>query len=123
MDDLVPPRFYSSRRIIEGKLWGITGYFSQPGAVDSMPFGGYFFLESLLGREIIFGKLIDSLGAATIVNGQINLEEKFSFDKRYDQSHHNLIRYDFEKNGNIWIGSYKTKNIEGRANCVIQPLT
>ena len=123
MDYLSPPTFHSGTKRLEGKLWGIAGYFYQPGVLDSMPFGGYFFLDSFLGQEIIFGRLIDGLGTSTIVEGDISIENYLSFDKKYDQSNPILIHYDFEKKDDIWVGSYKMKTLQGRANCVIQPLT
>ncbi len=65
------------------------------------------------------GRMIDCFGESTIFDGIIS-PNNFLFYKIYDSHKEGVIRYRFEKKGEIWIGHYSNSKQEGRTKCVLR---
>ena len=101
------------------RIYSISGLMIEP--KDGInPFGGFFVLMSQgsLSEGEIHGKLIDRWGDSRI-DGCMNDSGLLAFDKSYS----NMIwKYNFSKQGNVWIGEYKRESDEERAERVGIPI-
>ena len=57
----------------------------------------------------ISGRLLDYYGISTIT-GTI-LEDKMSFSKVYKNREQDFIEYEFERQGDIWVGKFKERDL------------
>lgn len=78
-------------------------------------FSGFIFSE----KNELAGEIGDCFGKSTLSNVFLS-SEKLEFVKKYDHRP-NLIKYDFRREGGLWIGNYKGEGTvgEGVAKCIV----
>lgn len=112
---------------LQERVWSITGYFTDPFEASVVgTFGGFFFQNTFLGREIR-GTLCDYIGQSSF-RGNFIPDIELDFEKVYAHEDRDLdrIRYKFRKEGPIWVGSYERQGrnqISGESRCITVPLT
>lgn len=92
------------------EFYQIGGLFMQS-RYPPIIFGGWFRMDE--GQDTFEGGLMDGWGLSKI-EGLLR-EEQLTFDKRY-QGREDVIHYSFEKEGDLWVGSYDgSKTLKGGA--------
>ncbi len=77
-------------------------------------------LNSTPDKNEYGGNLTDYFGESFLTDVKISTN-KLSFKKTYKDSK-NILKYSFKKEGDVWLGSYKGKNIKGLAKCFLQKI-
>lgn len=74
----------------------------SPDAIYQVNFAGLIKIDH---REIR-GELVDFCGRSTIEGEISNSETELKFEKRYDSRDRDVIKYSFEKQGDLWVGRF-----------------